>query len=330
MGAHEEPEQKVLFRTDLVDLITPEDVLKMGFANQHSFSADPVFSKTGVGYLTPTIDEDRAREETQLAKFQKTLLERLRLKQALTELKRIAISNVEHAQKRVDKIVETLEMLRKAHLEERHRKIVVHSIHHEGIRAYQQFDMALSRILKLNGVRIKREPHPDELLNRAEMAGIKEVESMREYRRLIPEDVPGAEVVNLEANAQVLCSMWPGIKQTLIAAIEGITEIVPRFWVDLPRFEEALGVAKAAAKYLKEDEGAQRVFLFGSLSMGPEHFDPDYSDIDLAFDRIKDKKDYQVTWEVKDLFPPFTIDAWPLERFPEKLREMICREGIPL
>jgi len=49
-------------RFDLVDKLTPEMVMESALANQHRYKAEPVLSKTGVGYLAPSTPEDAARE----------------------------------------------------------------------------------------------------------------------------------------------------------------------------------------------------------------------------------------------------------------------------
>jgi hypothetical protein len=49
-------------RLDLAKALRPEDVLKLAEANSHRYSAEPVFSKTGTGQLSPTSTEDSARD----------------------------------------------------------------------------------------------------------------------------------------------------------------------------------------------------------------------------------------------------------------------------
>lgn len=60
----------------MVGLVTPEDVLKQALENQHRYSAEPVFSKTGVGHLSPTSTKDSAREQEQLLELQGKLIGR--------------------------------------------------------------------------------------------------------------------------------------------------------------------------------------------------------------------------------------------------------------
>jgi hypothetical protein len=52
----------VKLRLDLLEHLTAEDILKEAVANQHRYKAEPSFSKTGVGSLSPASPADRARE----------------------------------------------------------------------------------------------------------------------------------------------------------------------------------------------------------------------------------------------------------------------------
>ena len=49
-------------RLDLAKALRPEDVLELAAANSHRYCAEPVFSKTGTGQLSPTSTEDSARD----------------------------------------------------------------------------------------------------------------------------------------------------------------------------------------------------------------------------------------------------------------------------
>lgn len=49
-------------RLDLAKELRPQDVLKLAEANSHRYSAEPVYSKTGTGKLSPTSTEDSARD----------------------------------------------------------------------------------------------------------------------------------------------------------------------------------------------------------------------------------------------------------------------------
>ncbi len=50
-------------RTDLLEHLTTDDILEEAAANQHRYKAEPTFSKTGTGHLSPRSIEDSAREE---------------------------------------------------------------------------------------------------------------------------------------------------------------------------------------------------------------------------------------------------------------------------
>ena len=50
-------------RLDLAKALHPEDVMKMAEANSHRYKPEPVFSKTGTGYLSPTSTADSVKEE---------------------------------------------------------------------------------------------------------------------------------------------------------------------------------------------------------------------------------------------------------------------------
>ena len=49
-------------RLDLAKALRPGDVLKLAEANSNRYCAEPVFSKTGTGKLSPTSTEDSARD----------------------------------------------------------------------------------------------------------------------------------------------------------------------------------------------------------------------------------------------------------------------------
>ena len=49
-------------RLDLLEHLTAADILNEAAANQHRYKAEPTFSKTGVGHLSPRSTADSARE----------------------------------------------------------------------------------------------------------------------------------------------------------------------------------------------------------------------------------------------------------------------------
>ncbi len=50
-------------RLDLLEHLTMEDIAEVALANNHRYKAEPLFSQTGVGSLSPTSTEDSAHEE---------------------------------------------------------------------------------------------------------------------------------------------------------------------------------------------------------------------------------------------------------------------------
>jgi len=49
-------------RLDLLKELTAQDILEEAAANQHRYKAEPTFSKTGTGHLSPRSTGDSARE----------------------------------------------------------------------------------------------------------------------------------------------------------------------------------------------------------------------------------------------------------------------------
>lgn len=70
-------------RLDLLEHLTDEDILEEVLANNHRYKPEPLFSKTGVGYLKPATPEDRAQEEAR----SEALIERLKKRAAASENK---------------------------------------------------------------------------------------------------------------------------------------------------------------------------------------------------------------------------------------------------
>ena len=65
-------------RTDLLKHLTTEDILEEAAANQHRYKAEPTFSKTGTGHLSPRSTEDSAREAERSMALTEKLTRRLR------------------------------------------------------------------------------------------------------------------------------------------------------------------------------------------------------------------------------------------------------------
>lgn len=49
-------------RLDLLEHLTEEDLMEEVLANNHRYKPEPLFSKTGVGSLSPATTEERAKE----------------------------------------------------------------------------------------------------------------------------------------------------------------------------------------------------------------------------------------------------------------------------
>lgn len=68
-------------RTDLLKYLTTEDVLEEALANNHRYSAEPVFAKTGVGYLKSATEEEKTQEMARST----ALIKRLEQRKAAAE-----------------------------------------------------------------------------------------------------------------------------------------------------------------------------------------------------------------------------------------------------
>jgi predicted nucleotidyltransferase len=92
--------------------------------------------------------------------------------------------------------------------------------------------------------------------------------------------------------------------------------------------ENALHLAKEAAEILKQQFGAKRVVLFGSLLVS-ERFH-ERSDIDLAVWGLAEKDYYRSVGRLLSLDLEFNVDLIRIEWAPSKLAEAIEQEGIEL
>jgi hypothetical protein len=63
-------------RTDLLEHLTPDDVLEEAKANQHRYKAEPTFSKTGVGHLSPRSTQDSVSEAERSEALTRKLIKR--------------------------------------------------------------------------------------------------------------------------------------------------------------------------------------------------------------------------------------------------------------
>ena len=65
-------------RLDLLQQLTAADILEEAAANQHRYKAEPSFSKTGRGHLSPRSIKDSANEAERGAALTRKLTARLR------------------------------------------------------------------------------------------------------------------------------------------------------------------------------------------------------------------------------------------------------------
>ena len=63
-------------RLDLLEHLTAEDILEEAKANQHRYKAEPTFSKTGVGHLSPRSMQDSANEAARSEALTRKLTQR--------------------------------------------------------------------------------------------------------------------------------------------------------------------------------------------------------------------------------------------------------------
>jgi hypothetical protein len=64
-------------RLDLLEKLTAADILKEAAANQHRYKAEPSFSKTGVGHLSPRSIADSVTEAERSEALTRKLTRRL-------------------------------------------------------------------------------------------------------------------------------------------------------------------------------------------------------------------------------------------------------------
>lgn len=65
-------------RLDLLERLSAADIAEEAAANQHRYKAEPTFSKTGIGYLSPRSMEDSANEAVRSTALTEKLTKRLR------------------------------------------------------------------------------------------------------------------------------------------------------------------------------------------------------------------------------------------------------------
>jgi hypothetical protein len=80
--------KKFKLRLDLLEYLTDKDILESALANSHRYKPEPLFSKTGVGYLAPTTSEDREQEMKRSEALIQRLEQRKRRAESLTRKKK--------------------------------------------------------------------------------------------------------------------------------------------------------------------------------------------------------------------------------------------------
>jgi hypothetical protein len=80
--------RKFILRTDLLEYLTDKDILESALANNHRYKPEPLFSKTGIGYLAPATPEDRVQEMKRSEALIKRLKQRKRWAENLIRQKK--------------------------------------------------------------------------------------------------------------------------------------------------------------------------------------------------------------------------------------------------
>ncbi|WP_416672241.1 nucleotidyltransferase family protein [Egbenema bharatensis] len=94
------------------------------------------------------------------------------------------------------------------------------------------------------------------------------------------------------------------------------------------RFERAERVAEQAARWLKQEFGAERVMVFGSLAH--REWFSNTSDIDLAVWGLSPEVYLVAVAQLQDLAPEFKVDLIQMERCCPELRQTVLNEGKEL
>lgn len=94
------------------------------------------------------------------------------------------------------------------------------------------------------------------------------------------------------------------------------------------RKQAAVPIAERAAAILKEQFGAQRVILFGSLAHG--HWFGPKSDIDLAAEGIQASDFWRAWCALDEIDSDFEINLIAIESASASLQEALAHEGVEL
>jgi len=96
------------------------------------------------------------------------------------------------------------------------------------------------------------------------------------------------------------------------------------------RRKRAWAAARRAAALLREDFGAARVVVFGSLADTEGAFFGTHSDIDLAAWGVPGHDYFLAVARLQGLSAEFGLDLVAMERCPEYLRAAIEAQGVDL
>ncbi|MEW5762510.1 MAG: nucleotidyltransferase domain-containing protein [Bacillota bacterium] len=92
------------------------------------------------------------------------------------------------------------------------------------------------------------------------------------------------------------------------------------------RRRQAIARAEAAARFLKEKYGVEKVYLFGSLVWGKRF--TSCSDIDLMVEGLRQPDRYwRMQVELEELTAPFEVNVVLAEDALPSLREKVRKEG---
>jgi uncharacterized protein len=94
------------------------------------------------------------------------------------------------------------------------------------------------------------------------------------------------------------------------------------------RRQQAMRLARIAARLLREEYGAERVLLFGSLAH--RGWFTKWSDIDIASVGISPTRFYAAVAAITGISETFHVDLVDLSTCPPSMKEAISRVGIPL
>lgn len=91
------------------------------------------------------------------------------------------------------------------------------------------------------------------------------------------------------------------------------------------RRRRAINTVRKAAELLRDEFGAKKVFIFGSLARRGEF--TSWSDIDIAAKGIPPKRFFEAVGTIAGLSAEFKIDLIDIEKSPTAMRKTIETEG---